>query len=137
MYYIDSPRRTVDEYDYDEKEGSIRNRKVVFDLEQHGIPGVPDGMTIDTDGNLWVAVFDGSCVLHINPTTSELITTLKFPAKQITAPTFGGPNLDILYVTSAQLVVKGQHQPSPAGAVFKVTGIGAKGFPGNKVKFLS
>lgn len=52
---------------------------------------------------------------------------------QITAAAFGGPNLDELYVTSAQLVVKGVEQPAPAGAVFKVTGTGAKGLPGYKV----
>lgn len=52
---------------------------------------------------------------------------------QITATAFGGPNMDKLYVTSAQLVVKGVEQPVPAGAVFKVTGTGAKGIPGYKV----
>lgn len=83
MYYIDSPRRTVDQYDYDMEKGEISNRKVVFDLEKHDIPGVPDGMTIDSQGNLWVAVFDGGRILHVNPNTSELISTLNFPAKQV------------------------------------------------------
>lgn len=133
MYYIDSPLRTIDEYDYDMENGAISNKRVVFDLEKYNIPGVPDGMTIDTNGNLWVAVFDGSRVLHINPNTSELITTINFPVKQITAVAFGGPNMDEMYVTSAQLVVKGVTQPKPAGAVFKVTGTGAKGLPGYKV----
>lgn len=134
MYYIDSPRRTVDQYDYNIDKGEICNRKPIFNLDHHDIPGVPDGMTIDTDGNLWVAVFDGGRLLHINPTTSELITTITFPAKQITSAAFGGPNLDELYVTSAQLVVKGEKQPHPAGAVFRLTGIGARGLPGVKVK---
>ncbi|GJQ86435.1 hypothetical protein Trydic_g10342 [Trypoxylus dichotomus] len=134
MYYIDSPRRTVDQYDYDMAKGTINNRKIVFDLDVHNIPGVPDGMTIDSDGNLWVAVFDGGCLLHIDPRTSKLLSTIKFPAKQITAAAFGGPNMDILYVTSAQLVVKGVAQEDPAGAVFQVTATGAKGFPGYKVK---
>jgi gluconolactonase len=129
----------------------LGNRKVVFNLDVHNIPGVPDGMTMDTDGNLWVAVFDGGCLLHINPRTSELISTINFPARQvlfvwvffvqilpvtlqITAAAFGGPNLDELYVTSAQLVVNGVKQAHPAGAVFRVTGTGARGQPGVKVK---
>lgn len=61
----------------------LGNRKVVFNLDHHNIPGVPDGMTIDTDGNLWVAVFDGARILHINPNTSELLQTIKFPANQV------------------------------------------------------
>ncbi|CAH0557443.1 unnamed protein product [Brassicogethes aeneus] len=134
MYYIDSPRRTVDQYDYNMEKGEICNRKPIFNLDHHDIPGVPDGMTIDTDGNLWVAVFDGGRLLHVNPNNSELITTINFPAKQITAAAFGGPNLDELFVTSAQLVVKGQKQPHPAGAVFRVTGLGVRGEPGVKVK---
>jgi len=134
MYYIDSPLRTVDMYDYDAEKGEIKNRKVIFDLEKHNIPGVPDGMTIDADGNLWVAVFDGGRLLHINPKTSELLTTINFPAKQITAAAFGGPNMDELYVTSAQLVVNGVKQAHPAGAVFKVTGLGVKGLPSYKVR---
>ncbi|KAK4879087.1 hypothetical protein RN001_007233 [Aquatica leii] len=134
MYYIDSPLKTVDQYDYNLSKGEISNKKVVFDLEKHNIPGVPDGMTIDTEGNLWVAVFNGSRILKINPNTSELLTTINFPAKQITAAAFGGPNLEDLYVTSAQLVVDGQKQPEPAGAVFKVTGTGSKGLLCTNVK---
>lgn len=53
---------------------------------------------------------------------------------KVTAAAFGGPNLDVLYVTTAQLIVNGIKQPAPAGAVFKVTGTGARGFPSCKVK---
>lgn len=59
------------------------NCKPIFNLDDYDIPGVPDGMTIDTDGNLWVAVFDGGCLLHINPNTSELLNTIQFPVKQV------------------------------------------------------
>ncbi|KAF5269326.1 hypothetical protein FQR65_LT02628 [Abscondita terminalis] len=134
MYYIDSPLRTVDQYDYDMDKGEMSNKKVIFDFDKHNIPGVPDGMTIDVDGNLWVAVFNGARILKINPNTSELLSTIKFPAKQITSAAFGGPNLEDLYVTSAQLVIDGEKQPEPAGAVFKVTGTGTKGLPGVNVK---
>lgn len=134
MYYIDSPLRTVDQFDYDMVKGEICNKKVIFDFERNNIPGIPDGMTIDSDGNLWVAVFSGARLLKINPNTSELLTTIQFPAQQITSATFGGPNLEELYVTSAQLVIEGKTQPAPAGAVFKVTGTGSKGVPCVNVK---
>ncbi|KAB0798137.1 hypothetical protein PPYR_09130 [Photinus pyralis] len=134
MYYIDSPLRTVDQFDYDMVKGEICNKKVIFDFERNNIPGIPDGMTIDSDGNLWVAVFSGARLLKVNPNTSELLTTIHFPAQQITSATFGGPNLDELYVTSAQLVIDGKTQPAPAGAVFKVTGTGSKGVPCVNVK---
>lgn len=83
MYYIDSPLRTVDQYDYDIVKGKISNKKVIFDLNDHDIPGVPDGMTMDNEGNLWVAVFNGGRIIKINPNTSELLTTIYFPANQV------------------------------------------------------
>lgn len=91
-------------------------------------------MTIDTDGNLWVAVFDGGRILHVNPRTGSLMSTIEIPAKQTTSVAFGGPNLDILYVTSAKIAVRGVEQPQPAGCTFKVTGTGARGVPGVPVK---
>lgn len=103
FYYIDSPTRKVDVFDYNAKTGTISklknyvyellkkckiiyvlgNRQTAFDFDKYDIPGVPDGMTIDTDGNLWVAVFDGARVLHINPCSGELMTTIDIPAKQV------------------------------------------------------
>nr|XP_012218309.1 PREDICTED: regucalcin-like [Linepithema humile] len=59
FYYIDSPTRQVVGYDYDPQAGTISNKKVIFDLNKTELQGVPDGMTIDTDGNLWVALFGG------------------------------------------------------------------------------
>lgn len=59
------------------------NRKTAFEFDKYNIPGVPDGMTIDTDGNLWVAVFDGGRVLHVDPRTGKLLSTIEVPAKQV------------------------------------------------------
>lgn len=61
----------------------LENKRVVFDLEKHGIPGVPDGMTIDNDGNLWVAVFNGGRIFKVDPRSSQLITTIDLPAQQV------------------------------------------------------
>lgn len=60
------------------------NKQVHFSLSEHNIPGLPDGMTIDTDGNLWVAVFNGSRVIQIDGKKPEtLLQTIELPAKQV------------------------------------------------------
>ncbi|XP_011685836.1 PREDICTED: uncharacterized protein LOC105448775 isoform X2 [Wasmannia auropunctata] len=59
FYYIDSPTRQVAAYDYDPNSGTISNKRIVFNLNTTNLPGVPDGMTIDTDGNLWIALYGG------------------------------------------------------------------------------
>lgn len=132
LYYIDSPKLTVDQYDFDIKNATISNKKVVFTLSKHDIPGVLDGMTIDTDGNLWIAIFNGSRVIKIDPRKPEtLLDTIPIPAKQTTSVAFGGPNLDELYVTSARFTIDGVVLPPPEhGATYKVTGLGVRGYPG-------
>ncbi|XP_967668.2 uncharacterized protein LOC656019 [Tribolium castaneum] len=136
MYYIDSPKRTIDEYEVDMKYGTLSNGRPIFTLEKHNIQGFPDGMAIDTDGNLWVAVFNGYRVIKIDPRKPEtLLQTIQLPAKQVTSVAFGGPDLDELYVTSAAFTVDGVELPPPDhGATFRIKGIGAKGYPGVNVK---
>lgn len=87
---------------------------------------VPDGMTIDADGNLYVALWGGYKVLKINPINGEILLEIKLPCEQVTSAAFGGPDLDILFVTTAGTEVN-KPQPAPAGALFKVTGLGVKG----------
>lgn len=61
------------------------NGKVIFTLAKHGLEGILDGMTIDTNGNLWIAVFNGSCVIQIDPRKPEtLLETIAMPVKQVT-----------------------------------------------------
>ncbi|CAG9864385.1 unnamed protein product [Phyllotreta striolata] len=131
FYYIDSRSGTVDAYDFDLQEGRISNGRAVFTASKHGLHGmVFDGMTIDRDGNLYVAVW-GSRVIKIDPRTPEtLLGTIEMPAKIISSVCFGGPNMDELFVTSGQVGIV----PGPAdGATFKVTGLSAKGYPEVKI----
>jgi len=101
MYYIDSPNRTVDAFDYDVTSGNVTNRHPIIILP----PGedVPDGMTIDEKGNLWVAHWGGNKVACYNPHNGELLHTVNVPSPQVTACAFGGKNLDELYITSASV----------------------------------
>ncbi|XP_052754805.1 regucalcin-like [Galleria mellonella] len=133
MYYIDSLENNIRRYDYNVETGEISNLKYVFDFNKHNIEGFPDGTTIDTDGNLWVAVFNGSCVIKVDPRTGQLLEKVAIPAPQVTSATFGGPNYDILFVTTGSINM-GSEQAPPAGSTFMVTGLGVKGHPNINVK---
>ncbi|GBP54107.1 Regucalcin [Eumeta japonica] len=129
FYYIDSLDYAIRRYDYDVNTGNISNMRYVFDLKKNNMKGGPDGMTIDTEGNLWIALMGESCVIKIDPRNGKLLQTVTVPVKNVTSVTFGGPNLDVMFLTTANLELNGGVLEPPAGAVFKVTGLGAKGHP--------
>ncbi|XP_050678606.1 regucalcin isoform X2 [Leptidea sinapis] len=128
FYFADSFEYTVRRYDYDVETGDISNCRTVFRYADHGLQGIVDGMTIDTDGNLWIANFDNTQVIKVDPNAGKLLQKVPTPALQTTSATFGGPNFDILYVTSA-CMNRGVEQLPPAGSTFEVTGLGVRGHP--------
>uniref|UniRef100_A0A1A9W1H5 Regucalcin n=1 Tax=Glossina brevipalpis TaxID=37001 RepID=A0A1A9W1H5_9MUSC len=132
FYYIDTTDFEVKEYDYDFETGKPVNPKVVFNLRRDSPKNhlLPDGMTIDTEGNIYVATFNGYTIYKVNPVTGKILMEIKLPCKQITSAAFGGPNLDILYVTTSS---RG-NEPKPAGTTYKVTGLEAKGLPMTKIE---
>lgn len=132
MYYNDTNTNRVDVFDFDLQNGTISNRRPVYDFSEKGEAGSPDGMTIDADGNLFVGCWGGKQIIQINPSTGQKIRSIPFPADNITSAAFGGPNLDILYVTSAYSGLNDQQraaQPA-AGALFAITNLGVKGQAG-------
>jgi sugar lactone lactonase YvrE len=100
MYYNDTPTGTVQAFDYDDKTGAISNRRVVVRIARGG--GGPDGMTIDADGNLWVALWGSGTVGKFDPRTGQLLQKVFVPAPNVSSCAFGGKNLDILYITTAR-----------------------------------
>ncbi|AIQ53557.1 SMP-30/gluconolactonase/LRE family protein [Paenibacillus sp. FSL R7-0331] len=100
MYYIDSVTRAVDALDYELETGKVSNRRAIIHLPEGR--DVPDGMTIDREGMLWVAQWGGSCVSRWNPHTGEQIGRIEVPALNVTSCTFGGEALDELYITTAR-----------------------------------
>ncbi|HEY0865777.1 MAG TPA: SMP-30/gluconolactonase/LRE family protein [Fimbriimonas sp.] len=98
MYYIDSEERLVSVFDYDEITGEIENRRDV--LRDPNVPGVPDGMTVDDEDCLWVAYWDGYCVVRYDPQGQEMRRVM-FPAKKVSCVTFGGPAYEDMFVTTA------------------------------------
>ncbi|XP_071034792.1 regucalcin [Parasteatoda tepidariorum] len=130
MYYIDSDCRTIYAYDYNLEEGTASNRRILIDYnKEKGFEDLdlPDGMTIDTENKLWVCHYGGGCVLRIDPATKAILKRVDIPAKHVTSCCFGGPNLDILYVTTAAQTEEIRKNFPEAGAVFAVTDHGCRG----------
>jgi len=100
LYFVDSPEYRVDAFDYDDATGEIGNRRPAVTIARQY--GLPDGMTIDAEGMLWVAGWGGGQVNRWNPANGQWLETIKVPASQSSACAFGGPNLDMLYITSAR-----------------------------------
>jgi sugar lactone lactonase YvrE len=100
MYYNDTPTGTIQAFDYNDKTGAITNRRVAVRIPRG--TGSPDGMTIDAEGNLWVALWGGYCVGKFNPVTGELLQKIKVPASNVSSCAFGGKDLETLYITTAR-----------------------------------
>jgi sugar lactone lactonase YvrE len=100
MYYNDTPTLSVQAFDYDDKTGSISNGRVAIKIPR-GM-GAPDGMSIDAEGKLWVALWGGYCVARFDPLTGELMQKISVPAPHVSSCAFGGENLETLYITTAR-----------------------------------
>ena len=119
LYYIDSPLRRVDAFDYDLATGAISGRRpyLVFDDR---VPK-PDGMSIDAEGGLWIAFWDAGQIRRYGP-DRELDVVVRVPATQVTSCAFGGPDLRDLYITSAttELSAEALAEQPHAGGLFHV-----------------
>ncbi len=100
FYYIDTPTREVKVFDYDLGTGQIVNSRVAIHVPES--LGWPDGMTSDTEGNLWIAMWGGAQVTRWDPNTGNLLEQVPVPALQTSSCVFGGRHMSDLYVTSAR-----------------------------------
>ncbi|MFZ4779846.1 MAG: SMP-30/gluconolactonase/LRE family protein [Terrimicrobiaceae bacterium] len=129
MYYIDSMTWEIHRYDYDVNSGDISNKRVAVSIAKE--IGLPDGMAIDENDNLWVAMYGGGAVCCWNPKTGELLETIDVPgARLVTSCAFGGENLTDLYITTGNngLSEEERKQQPNCGALFKVE-LKVKGTP--------
>ncbi|MBN2503121.1 MAG: SMP-30/gluconolactonase/LRE family protein, partial [Anaerolineales bacterium] len=100
MYFTDSPRRLIYVYDYDAPSGSIQNRRVFAKVPED--EGVPDGLTIDTEGCMWSAHWGGWKVSRYDP-QGKVMEVIEMPVEFPTSCFFGGPDLSTLFITSARV----------------------------------
>ncbi|RIH66453.1 SMP-30/gluconolactonase/LRE family protein [Mariniphaga sediminis] len=120
MYYIDTPTRKVMAWNYNNETGEISNPQTAIEVPED--MGFPDGMTIDSEGNVWIALWGGAAVGCWNPETGELLRTIDVPAKNVTSCAFGDDDLGTLYITTArQNTNEKELKKFPhAGGVFKI-----------------
>ncbi|MFD3449973.1 SMP-30/gluconolactonase/LRE family protein [Microbacteriaceae bacterium 4G12] len=114
MYFIDTPTKKVVRFDYDIHTGHIENPQDVIHISKE--EGLPDGMTIDEEGMLWIAHWGGSKVSRWNPINGEQLLTIPIPTLYVTSCTFGGIDLNELYITTATM----HNTDAGAGAVFRI-----------------
>jgi sugar lactone lactonase YvrE len=125
-YYVDTPTRKVDVFDH--RDGALTGRRMAFPIADG--PGFPDGLTVDAEGCVWVALFAGAAVHRYSP-DGELLAVVPLPVAKVTACTFGGPALDRLYITTSRegLDADARAAQPLAGALFCVDLPGVHGLP--------
>jgi len=128
MYYIDSPTQKVFAFDYDKAKGTIANKKVAFDIKENKLTGLPDGMTSDSQGHLWIALYGGGKVIEVDPKEKKLVRSIDIPAEKVTSVAFGGPTLEDLYVTTRRGLTEAERTKDPqGGAIFVIKNLNARG----------
>lgn len=117
MFFCDSPKRTMDAFTFEQKTGMLYDRRTICQCPISS--GVFDGLTIDVEDKIWVAVWDGGCVLRINPENGIVIDRIDIPVSKVTCCAFAGKNLDYLVITSAAYQTNPSKE-SLAGSLFRI-----------------
>jgi len=124
MYYTDSRKREIYLFDYDQATGAITNQRLFLRTPEGA--GSPDGMTVDAEGAVWSARWNGGCLVRYAPDGAE-DRRIEFPAKKVSSVTFGGEDYTDIYVTTAGGNNKAE-EGSGAGALFRLN-LGIRGLP--------
>lgn len=111
FYHIDTPKKRVDQYDYDSENASVSNKRTVVEIKTDS---VPDGMCVDLDDNIWVAEYGGKRVCKWDVATGEKMAEISLPVSNITSCCLGGSELEYLYITSAK-----KDREALSGGLFK------------------
>jgi sugar lactone lactonase YvrE len=120
FYYADSPTRRVDCFDWDPKTGNISRRRPLVVIPEGS--GVPDGMDIDSNGNLWVALWGGAAVVCYHGRTGAELDRILLPVSHVSSCVFGCPDLATLFITTAwqDLGMEALASQPAAGSIFQI-----------------
>ncbi|MCB1380981.1 MAG: SMP-30/gluconolactonase/LRE family protein [Alphaproteobacteria bacterium] len=125
FYFADTGRNVIYAYDYDIDTGRPMSRRVFASFD--GLRGLPDGATVDSEGYVWSAEVYSGRLIRFDP-NGVVDRIVGLPVQSTTSLIFGGPNLDIVYVTSMGRPHNGvYHREREAGCLFAVHGLGVKG----------
>jgi sugar lactone lactonase YvrE len=128
LYLADSGTGRVEAFDFDGGSGELSGRRPLVRIEQPGV--VPDGLTVDQEGGIWVAVWGGGAVARY-AADGSLLATIPLPVDRPTSCAFGGPELATLFVTTSRAgldEIALARQPE-AGRVLRIDGLGVRGMP--------
>ena len=126
FYFADSPRKMIWAYDYDDATGDLSNMRTFIDLEP--LDAIPDGATVDADGCLWSALVSRGRIGCFSP-DGELVRTIEVPTDHPSSVMFGGPGLDVLYVTSIWEWLQVKTENDADGHLFAIHGLETAGLP--------
>lgn len=131
MYYVDSTTQRIDVWDYDVDSGSVTDRRPWVTIE--AADGLPDGLTVDADGCVWVCLFGGAVVRRYDP-DGALMVSIPVPVTGPTSAAFGGADLSTLFVTTSRhrLDADERREQPLAGAILTIDA-GVSGRPANGV----
>jgi len=126
MYFTDSENRTIFSYDYNLNNGNLSNKRIFAKIPKES--GYPDGLTVDSQGGVWSAHWDGACITRYFPDGS-IDKIISLPIPRPTSLTFGGKSLDRLYITTASIGMTDlEIKKYPlSGSIFVIDDIGIKG----------
>lgn len=117
FYLTDSDSRRIFRMPYDRDTGELGAKEVLVTVPEEGT--VPDGMTVDTDGNIWSARWDGSGIYKYTA-NGDLLGKIRFPVRKVSSVTFGGPGYDIAYVTTAGGTNRSAGEGHTAGSLYRI-----------------
>jgi sugar lactone lactonase YvrE len=128
MYLSDSGTRTIDAFDFEPVTGDVSGRRTIAEVTEPGV--APDGLTVDEQGNIWVALWGGGALRRYRPDGSSA-DTFPVPVERPTSCAFGGPDLATLFITTARhgLDEEALARQPDAGRVFRLDGLGVTGVP--------
>ena len=124
FYWTCSTTRRIFLADYERATGAVTHRRLFYAAPD--AEGIPDGMSVDSSGDVWTTRWDGQAIYRLSP-RAEIVERVELPVPKVSSLTFGGPNLDVAYVTTAGGT--GTAEGGPEGTLYRITGLGVTGQP--------